>query len=1222
MHWKKPSKGLLRGNCTLAARICLSTFLILILVIQTIALNSQALAFNDTFVNLLLPSPSSPSSASSSVSASSPSSSTPTPTTTPTSSLSSSSTSAVNNKNIPLILPGNKLTTDDVSSSAAAAAVTDQYIVILDEESIKFNAAGLNQEAYVKTMEMEIESMGAEITHVYDSLSGYVIKPSPEISASELVKELSNDPRVAYVEADQKVRAFAQTLPTGVDRADGDLSFMRSGDGTGSANVDIALLDSGIDLTHPDLNVYRATTFVDGTSTARDDNGHGTLVAGVAAAKDNSIGVVGMAPGARLWAVKVLDKTGSGFVSDIIAGIDYLVQHANEVDVANLSFGCACSSQALDSSINTAVAAGITFVASAGNDNKDARTYLPANNPNVLAASAIVDTDGKCGAKGPSTSYGTDDRMASFSNYGSTVDVAAPGVAILSTSLNGGLAKFSGTSAATPHVTGGAALYMGLHPDATPAQVKSALVESSLKPSTLCDGNSQGYFTGEKDSSPEPLLSVKQIQPSDTTPPPATTSCGKLTPTAVTANGNDGNVPSNVLDNNANTRWSNNGVGSWIQLDLGSKKSICSVDIAWYRGSVGRQNNFVISTSDDGTNFVNKLSAKSSGALQKYNMPAGTEGRYVRITVNGNNENNWASITEIAVFGSDSTTPPGPNQPPTADSKSITTSMNTPVDVTLSGQDPESGPLTFSIVDQPTHGTLGAVTSQGIVKYTPATGYTGADSFTYVSRDDKGATSSSKATVSITVTQSQPPPASCGKLTPTAVTANGNDGNVPSNVLDNNANTRWSNNAVGSWIQLDLGSKKSICSVDIAWYRGSVGRQNNFVISTSDDGTNFVNKLSTKSSGTTSSLEKYNMPAGTEGRYVRITVNGNNENNWASITEIAVFGSDSTTPPGPNQPPTADSKSVTTSMNTPVDVTLSGQDPEGGPLTFSTVDQPTHGTLGAVSSQGIVKYTPNAGYIGPDSFTYTAKDDKGATSSSKAAVSISVLSGDTGTNEPSMSRNSDGSWRVTSGQVRYGVFTSSGYQPGNVVKDHSVIANRGYMQSPNDWKNVEMTGQVKYNSGGDDEWTWYARGGRHTGSGWQDGCEGVAYKGSLAYTGGQVRWAKEQWHVSYVFQPWKNSPADGDGKFVGFKVAIYNMQLNGKTVVKMESWVDPNNNNQWQKVYDFIDQGGWGSEGDECRGDDDQIVTWGGPIAAFRWDDGNSIDIKNLSVREIVPPTQ
>jgi hypothetical protein len=353
------------------------------------------------------------------------------------------------------------------------------------------------------------------------------------------------------------------------------------------------------------------------------------------------------------------------------------------------------------------------------------------------------------------------------------------------------------------------------------------------------------------------------------------------------------------------------------------------------------------------------------------------------------------------------------------------------------------------------------------------------------------------------------------------------------------------------------------------------------------------------------------------------------------------------------QPLTADSKSITTGTNGAEDITLSGTDPNNDPITFSIIDQPMHGQLSTISAQNIVTYTPTNGYNGPDSFTYGARDSKGATSINKATVSIIVSSTDGGTNdefgikkiyptkpggeewymnmddpqndprtsEPSMSRNSDGSWRVTSGQVRYGVFTSTGYQPDNVVTDHSVLASRGYMQSPNDWKNVEMTGQVKYNSGGNDEWTWYARGGRHTGSGSPEGCEGVAYKGSLAYTGGQVRWAKEQWHVSYVFQPWKDSPTKGDGKFVGFKVVMYNMQLNGKTVVKMETWVDPNNDNQWQKVYDFIDQGGWGNEGGECNGEPDQIITWGGPIASFRWDNGNSIDIKNLSVREITPPT-
>ncbi len=118
--------------------------------------------------------------------------------------------------------------------------------------------------------------------------------------------------------------------------------------------------------------------------------------------------------------------------------------------------------------------------------------------------------------------------------------------------------------------------------------------------------------------------------------------------TSVTAIGNDGNIPSDVIDNNLNTRWSNLGSGSWIQLDLGSMKSICSVDVNWYRGDI-RQNNFVISVSNDGITFTNKFSGTSNlgTTAEKYSLPAGTEGRYVRITVNGNTENEWASINEI-----------------------------------------------------------------------------------------------------------------------------------------------------------------------------------------------------------------------------------------------------------------------------------------------------------------------------------------------------------------------------------------------------------------------------------------------------------------------------------------------------------------------------------------------------------------------------------------------
>ena len=128
-------------------------------------------------------------------------------------------------------------------------------------------------------------------------------------------------------------------MPTGIDRADGDLSSTKSGDGSGAVNTDIAILDTGIDLDHPDLNVYREETFVSGTTTADDDDGHGTMVAGVAAAKDDSNGVVGMAPGARLWAIKVLDSNGDGFNSDIIAGVDFITDNADEIDAVNLSFG-------------------------------------------------------------------------------------------------------------------------------------------------------------------------------------------------------------------------------------------------------------------------------------------------------------------------------------------------------------------------------------------------------------------------------------------------------------------------------------------------------------------------------------------------------------------------------------------------------------------------------------------------------------------------------------------------------------------------------------------------------------------------------------------------------------------------------------------------------------------------------------------------------------------
>jgi subtilisin family serine protease len=282
---------------------------------------------------------------------------------------------------------------------------------------------------------------------------------------------LELDPRVAHVEEDQRVEAFGE-VPTGVDRIQADTNATAAIDGEDSkVSVDIAILDTGISR-HPDLviaggidcsRVSRRSTKCEGTSSSdyKDGNGHGTHVAGIAAARDNGRGVVGVAPGARLWAVRVLDSSGGGTISGIVAGIDWVTSKASTIEVANMSLGCRCASAALDQAIARSTAAGVVYVAAAGNSASDASTTSPGNHPSVISVSAMTDFDGKAGGLGRSTCRaGTDDSFASFSNFGPTVDLAAPGVCILSTSNDKDYEILSGTSMASPLVAGAAALYV------------------------------------------------------------------------------------------------------------------------------------------------------------------------------------------------------------------------------------------------------------------------------------------------------------------------------------------------------------------------------------------------------------------------------------------------------------------------------------------------------------------------------------------------------------------------------------------------------------------------------------------------------------------------------------------------------------------------------------------------------------------------------------------
>ncbi len=229
--------------------------------------------------------------------------------------------------------------------------------------------------------------------------------------------------------------------------------------GTG---VRLAIVDTGIDLDHPDLqaNIKGGVNAINPRKSADDDNGHGTHVAGIAGALDNAIGVVGVAPQVSLYAVKVLSRSGSGFLSDVIEGLQWCVGQG--IQVVNMSLGTSSDVQSFHDAVAAVHAAGIVQVAAAGNSGIGSADY-PAAYPEVFSVSA---TD----------SY---DNLASWSSWGK-VDLAAPGVNILSTYKGGGYATMSGTSMATPHVAGVAALRLAVYPDETPDQVLAALQAAAL----------------------------------------------------------------------------------------------------------------------------------------------------------------------------------------------------------------------------------------------------------------------------------------------------------------------------------------------------------------------------------------------------------------------------------------------------------------------------------------------------------------------------------------------------------------------------------------------------------------------------------------------------------------------------------------------------------------------------------------------------------------------
>lgn len=291
-----------------------------------------------------------------------------------------------------------------------------------------------------------LQGAGASRVKDLPAASASVMMVPPGLSDKDVLKTRG----VVAVEEDIVIRALApkkpaptpsQTLPWGVDRVEADLVWPQT---TGDP-VKVAIVDTGIDTAHPDLigNLKGGYSAVGYTSKYTDDNGHGTHVAGTVAAVNNTVGVVGVAHKADLYAVKVLDRNGSGYLSDIVEGLDWAI--ANKMHVVNMSLGTSAYSATFDAACQRTLSAGITIVAAAGNEGPYANTVgYPAKFSGVIAVSAIDSAS----------------KVASFSSRGPEVDVAAPGVGIYSTYKGKTYATLNGTSMASPHVAGIAALVL------------------------------------------------------------------------------------------------------------------------------------------------------------------------------------------------------------------------------------------------------------------------------------------------------------------------------------------------------------------------------------------------------------------------------------------------------------------------------------------------------------------------------------------------------------------------------------------------------------------------------------------------------------------------------------------------------------------------------------------------------------------------------------------
>ncbi|MFJ1810618.1 MULTISPECIES: S8 family peptidase [unclassified Streptomyces] len=361
-----------------------------------------------------------------------------------------------------------------VLAAGSPTAVKDSYIVTLKPQA-GFKASSATGKNLVK-------GYGGTVKRTFGSaLNGY----TATLSAAE-ARRLAGDPAVATVEQDQTVHVTDTTqsgAPWGLDRVD-QTSLPLSGTytypDTAGSGVTAYVIDTGVRITHSQISGRASYGYdaVDGDTTASDGNGHGTHVATTIAGS-----TYGVAKKAKIVAVRVLDNAGSGTTAGVIAGIDWVTNNHSGPSVANLSLGGGASTT-LDTAVRNSIAGGVTYAVAAGNSGATASSYSPARVTQAITVGATTSTDAR----------------ASYSNYGSVLDLFAPGSSITAGWYTSDTATntISGTSMATPHVAGAAAVYLAGHTSATPAQVATALV----------NGATSNAVTGPGSGSPNKLLKI------------------------------------------------------------------------------------------------------------------------------------------------------------------------------------------------------------------------------------------------------------------------------------------------------------------------------------------------------------------------------------------------------------------------------------------------------------------------------------------------------------------------------------------------------------------------------------------------------------------------------------------------------------------------------------------------------------------------------------------